>query len=84
MSAAVGFAGARGAVPAGCWACAPKATSATPAADPLTLPQAKFLRRVHQGACGEFTTVLGPEANDIHRTHLHLDLQDRHSLNVCK
>jgi hypothetical protein len=58
--------------------------SKAPAPDPLTLPQAKFLRRVHQGACGEFTTVLGPEANDIHRTHLHLDLQDRHSLNVCK
>jgi len=36
------------------------------------------------GACSVFTTVLGPEANDIHRTHLHLDPQDRHSLNVCK
>ncbi|MGH6825467.1 extensin family protein [Methyloceanibacter sp.] len=55
-----------------------------PAPDPLSLPQAKFLRLVHQGACGVFTTVLGPEANDIHRTHLHLDLQDRHALNVCK
>ena len=60
------------------------AESKAPAPDPLTLPQAKFLRRVHQGACEVFTTVLGPEANDIHRTHLHLDLQDRHSLNVCK
>ena len=58
--------------------------SKAPAPDPLTLPQAKFLRRVHQGACEMFTTVLGPEANDIHRTHLHLDLQDRHALNVCK
>ena len=50
--------------------------SKAPAPDPLTLPQAKFLRRVHQGACEVFTTVLGPEANDIHRTHLHLDLQE--------
>ena len=58
--------------------------SKAPAPDPLSLPQAKFLRRVHQGACEVFTTVLGPEANDIHRTHLHLDLQDRHALNVCK
>ena len=58
--------------------------SKAPAPDPLTLPQAKFLRRVHQGACEVFTTVLGPEANDIHRTHLHLDLQNRNSLNVCK
>src|SRR6476661_9302381 len=58
--------------------------SKAPAPDPLSLPQPKFLRRVHQGACEVFTTVLGPEANDIHRTHLHLDLQDRHALNVCK
>jgi len=62
----------------------PESASKAPAPDPLTLPQAKFLRRVHQGACEMFTTVLGPEANDIHRTHLHLDLQDRNSLNVCK
>jgi hypothetical protein len=61
----------------------PEAASKTPA-DLLSLPQAKFLRRVHQGACEVFTTVLGPEANDIHRTHLHLDLQNRNSLNVCK
>jgi hypothetical protein len=55
-----------------------------PSPDALSAPQAKFLRSVHRGACSVFTTVLGPEANDIHRTHLHLDLQDRHSLNVCK
>lgn len=55
-----------------------------PAPDPLSVPQAKFLRRVHQSACKVFSTVLGPEANDIHRTHLHLDLQDRNSLKVCK
>jgi len=56
----------------------------TPMPDPLSAPQAKFLRRVHQGACEVFTTVLGPEANDVHRTHLHLDLQNRNSLNVCE
>ena len=55
-----------------------------PPPDPLSLPQAKFLRQVHDGACEVFTTVLGPEANDVHRTHLHLDLQERHSLNVCE
>ena len=59
------------------------APKAAPLPDPLTLPEAKFLRHVHRGACDEFTTVLGPEANDVHRTHLHLDLQDRHALNVC-
>ncbi len=55
-----------------------------PTPEQTATPQATFLRRVHRGACNVFTTVLGPEANDIHRTHLHLDLQDRHSLNVCK
>ena len=59
------------------------APKAAPLPDPLTLPEAKFLRRVHRGACDVFSTVLGPEANDVHRTHLHLDLQDRHALNVC-
>lgn len=33
-----------------------------------------FLRAVHGGACGEFTTVLGPEADRFHRDHLHVDL----------
>jgi hypothetical protein len=55
-----------------------------PAPDPLSTAQAKFLRRVHQGACETFSTVLGPEANDVHRTHLHLDLQDRNGLTVCQ
>jgi hypothetical protein len=68
--------------PAGAGAAAgPKAA---PLPDPLTLPEAKFLRHVHRGACDMFSTVLGPEANDVHRTHLHLDLQDRHALNVCQ
>ena len=57
---------------------------AAPLPDTLAAPEAKFLRRVHRGACDVFSTVLGPEANDVHRTHLHLDLQDRHALNVCQ
>ena len=59
-------------------------TKAVPAPDPLSKPEAKFLRQVHQAACETFTTVLGPEANDVHRTHLHLDLQERNGLRVCK
>ncbi len=58
--------------------------SPAPAADPLSKPEAKFLRQVHRGACESFSTVLGPEANDVHRTHLHLDLQERNGLNVCR
>jgi hypothetical protein len=52
--------------------------------DQASSADAKFLRLALQGACNIFTTVLGPEANDVHRTHLHLDLQDRGSANVCK
>ena len=52
--------------------------------DPAMAAKAKFLRLAQQKACGIFSTVLGPEANDVHRTHLHLDLQDRKSANVCK
>lgn len=39
-----------------------------------------FLRRLHKGACGVFGTVLGPEANEMHRDHFHFDLaQPRHN-----
>lgn len=33
-----------------------------------------FLRAVHDGACAEFTTVLGPNADSFHRDHFHVDL----------
>ncbi len=46
-----------------------------------------FLRAVHRGACGEFTTVLGPEADAMHRDHFHMDLA-RHGrdglMRICK
>lgn len=38
-----------------------------------------FLRAVHDEACGEFHTVLGPSADTNHRDHIHLDLQNRKS-----
>jgi hypothetical protein len=41
-----------------------------------------FLRRVHDGACANFTTVLGPNANGYHRDHFHLDLMRRLSGHV--
>ncbi len=34
----------------------------------------RILRFAHEAACASFTTVLGPEANALHRDHLHLDL----------
>ena len=41
--------------------------------------ESRFLRGVHDAACGEFRTVLGPDADRHHRDHLHLDLQNRRS-----
>jgi hypothetical protein len=41
---------------------------------PATAPEGKLLRQAHGAACGRFTTVLGPEANDEHADHFHLDL----------
>lgn len=45
----------------------------------------RFLRAVHDGACGTFSTVLGPEHDAAHRNHFHLDLMPRHvGKGVCK
>lgn len=43
-----------------------------------------FLRKVHQDACGTFGTVLGPEANDAHRNHFHLDMMARRHTSFCQ
>jgi len=46
--------------------------------------EALFLRSIHEGACREFGTVLGPEANDPHRNHFHLDLISRRGRGYCE
>ncbi len=43
-----------------------------------------FLRELHTGACGVFGTVLGPEANEAHRDHLHLDMKARTRTALCE
>lgn len=43
-----------------------------------------FLQRVHSEACGTFGTVLGPEANDAHRNHFHLDMMARRRSAYCQ
>lgn len=47
-------------------------------------PATKFLSSLHEGACREFETVLGPEANDVHRSHFHFDLNPIRSYTVCE
>ncbi len=34
----------------------------------------RLLARIHAGACGYFHAVLGPDYNELHRTHFHLDM----------
>lgn len=43
-----------------------------------------FLHKLHQGACGPFGTVLGPEANEAHRDHIHIDLKQRRAAAICE
>jgi hypothetical protein len=43
--------------------------------------EARFLREVHKGACKVFDGVLGPDYNEAHRDHLHLDTG---SYRICR
>jgi hypothetical protein len=52
--------------------------------DGTSTPDGRFLRRLHTGACETFGTVLGPEANEAHRDHLHFDLKARKRRAVCQ
>jgi hypothetical protein len=49
--------------------------------------ESAFLQAVHRGACGTFTTVLGPNADGYHQDHFHMDLA-RHGRDgqgrICK
>ena len=47
------------------------------ASEPTPNPKAEFVKHVHDEACHEFGTVLGPEANDAHKNHFHLDMKER-------
>jgi len=44
-----------------------------------------FLHQAHDGACEVFDTVLGPDTNDAHHDHLHLDMKERkRHLTLCE
>lgn len=44
-----------------------------------------FLRQIHRGACGMFSTVLGPNYDRSHRDHFHVDLARRRGgRKVCR
>lgn len=44
-----------------------------------------LLEKVRAAACARFSTVLGPGADASHKTHVHLDLQERrHGYKMCQ
>jgi hypothetical protein len=58
------------------------ATGAITAPPPKT-PKARFLREIHGSGCRIFGTTLGPEANEAHRNHLHVDMAERKYKKIC-
>ena len=44
---------------------------------------ARFLRAAHAAACRIFGTTLGPEANEAHRNHFHVDMAERKYKKIC-
>jgi hypothetical protein len=58
---------------------APPSRLGGPKPPPTGLPSGKmdFLRAAHRSACTLFNTVLGPEANNAHQNHFHVDMAER-------
>lgn len=62
----------------------PGPTAAAPVPAVPQTPKTRFLRRAHVTACKTFGTVLGPEANEAHRNHFHIDMAERQSGSYCE
>ncbi len=54
------------------------------AEEPIAEPKTAFVKKMHEEACKMFGTVLGPEANDAHKDHFHLDMKPRRAANFCE
>jgi hypothetical protein len=50
---------------------------------PAPEPRWRFLRAAHAAACRIFGTTLGPEANEAHRNHFHVDMAERKYKKIC-
>ena len=57
-------------------------TANAPAAALIPGNKMDFLRGAHQAACKIFGTVLGPEANNAHKNHFHVDMAERRAATV--
>lgn len=62
----------------------PEATPPAPPVDPSPGPRATFVKEMHAAACKMFGTVLGPEANEAHKDHFHLDMKPRRHSAYCE
>ena len=51
---------------------------------PAVIDRTEFLRGAHASACKIFGTVLGPEANNAHKNHFHVDMAERRSGSFCE
>jgi peptidoglycan hydrolase-like protein with peptidoglycan-binding domain len=47
-------------------------------------PERAFLKSLRDDACGIFGTVLGPGADEAHKSHLHLDVKERRGGSFCQ
>lgn len=54
-----------------------------PIPGPAGNPTMAFLHDAHDAACRIFGTTLGPEANDAHRNHFHVDMAERKVKKIC-
>lgn len=52
-------------------------------APPPKTAESRFLHEVHASACRIFGTTLGPEANEAHRNHFHVDMAERKYKKIC-
>ena len=57
----------------------PPPLAVPPAPKPIAVRKTDFVRSLHEAACKRFGTVLGPEANEAHKNHFHLDMKSRRS-----
>jgi hypothetical protein len=62
----------------------PPAEATPPVLSPTADLRSDFVRKVHDDACNIFGTVLGPEANEAHKNHFHLDMKARRHAAICE
>jgi hypothetical protein len=55
-----------------------------PTSEDLQGVHQRFLHRIHAAGCARFGTILGPEANDAHRNHFHVDMAERQGKPFCE